>query len=197
MRLTRDDLTPIFAILVAGSIGAAGTVALLDARSSASRDLRRFEYEVQPVLRLQPTFEGMRPPSFGYTVYGDVIERIEELRLRQHDLTLEVARLERLPPDQRADRILALRSAKDQMLRTLDVLESSLDGAMRAQPSVGGRALERAAASIERSRLEEKLRYSRSTIEQWDPASAVTLEQQIESDLVGLREVFLSNWSQR
>jgi hypothetical protein len=197
MKLTRDDLTPILSILFAGAVGIGGTAALLDARADTYDEPRRWEYLEGPALRLEPVFETPPAPSYRYTVYGQLIEEIEALRLRQHEVGLRVEELRALSPDARADRIMDVRFEKEQMLRQLAALERRLDGATRAQPTLGGRALERASAVIGRSRLEQKIRYSQSTVERWDAQSALFLEQQIESDLVELREAFLSNWSRR
>jgi hypothetical protein len=70
-------------------------------------------------------------------------------------------------------------------------LERQLDGAAsssRSENPEAARELARAAEQIRESKLKEKIQYSRGTIEQWDPQSAVTMELQIEGDLQALRD---------
>jgi hypothetical protein len=70
-------------------------------------------------------------------------------------------------------------------------LERRLDGAAssgRADNPQAARELAGAANQIRESKLKEKLQYTRGTIEQWDPESAVTMELQIEGDLQALRD---------
>ena len=70
-------------------------------------------------------------------------------------------------------------------------LERNLDQAAsssRADNPESARALQEAAKQIRESKLKEKLQFSRGTIEQWDPESALTLELNIEADLQALRD---------
>jgi len=77
------------------------------------------------------------------------------------------------------------------MTQAVQELERELDqsaAGSRADNPEAARALQDAAEQIRESKLKEKLQYSRGTIEQWDPQSAVTLELNIEADLQALRD---------
>jgi hypothetical protein len=77
------------------------------------------------------------------------------------------------------------------MNEVVENLERQLDAAAgngRADNPQAARELAEAANQIRESKLKEKLQYSRGTIEQWDPQSAVTMELQIEGDLQALRD---------
>ena len=91
----------------------------------------------------------------------------------------------------RADQISRLRERKDQMTEAVSELERELDrsaSVARQEQPEASRKLEEAARQIRESKLKEKLQFSRGTIEQWDPASASTLEMNIEADLQALRD---------
>ncbi|MCH7532982.1 MAG: DUF4175 family protein [Gemmatimonadetes bacterium] len=120
----------------------------------------------------------------------NAIERVEELQRQQREVQREVRGLPATGAE-RAETINRLRERKDQMTETLEDLERELHQAAansRADNPAAARALEAAAKQIQDSKLKEKLRYSRGTIEQWDPQSAVTLELDIESDLQALHD---------
>jgi hypothetical protein len=84
-----------------------------------------------------------------------------------------------------------LQERKDQMTDAVADLERQLDRAAQVaqegQPDAA-RKLKDAADQIRESKLKEKLQYSKGTIEQWDPATATTLEMTIESDLQDLHD---------
>ncbi len=120
----------------------------------------------------------------------NAIERVEELQRQQREVQREVRGLPATGAE-RAETINRLRERKDQMTETVKDLERELDQAAsnsRADNPGAARALQDAATQIRESKLKEKLRYSRGTIEQWEPQSAVILELDIESDLQALRD---------
>ncbi|MCA1789295.1 MAG: hypothetical protein LC667_05385, partial [Thioalkalivibrio sp.] len=91
----------------------------------------------------------------------------------------------------RRDAIDRLRERKNQMTDAVRQLEQELDQAASAGQTENpdaARRLQSGANRIRESSLKEKLQYSRGTIEQWDPQSALTLELSIEGDLQGLRD---------
>jgi hypothetical protein len=120
----------------------------------------------------------------------DAIERVEELQQQQREVQREVRELPATGAE-RTETIDRLRERKDQMTETVQQLERELDQAAsnsRADNPAAARTLQEAAKQIRESKLKEKLQFSRGTIEQWDPQSAVTLELDIESDLQALRD---------
>jgi hypothetical protein len=77
------------------------------------------------------------------------------------------------------------------MTDAVSELERELDrsaSVARGEQPEAARKFQEAADQIRESKLKEKLQFSRGTIEQWDPASATTLEMNIEADLHALRE---------
>jgi hypothetical protein len=121
----------------------------------------------------------------------DAIAQVEDLQQQQRDVQRDVRELpvERSP--ERQAQIDRLRERKDQMNEVVENLERQLDAAAgngRADNPQAARELAEAANQIRESKLKEKLQYSRGTIEQWDPQSAVTMELQIEGDLQALRD---------
>ena len=120
----------------------------------------------------------------------NAIERVAELQRQQREVQRDVRGLPATGAERR-ETIDQLRERKDQMHETVQDLERELDQAAansRADNPGAARALQEAATQIRESKLKEKLQYSRGTIEQWDPQSAVTLELDIESDLQALRD---------
>ena len=120
----------------------------------------------------------------------DAIERAELLQQQQREVQREVRELPATGTE-RTETIDRLRERKDQMTETVQQLERELDQAAsnsRADNPAAARTLQEAAKQIRESKLKEKLQFSRGTIEQWDPQSAVTLELDIESDLQALRD---------
>lgn len=120
----------------------------------------------------------------------DALRQVDELVRQQREVTSDVRDMPQAGQERR-DVISRLRERKDQMTEAVSELERQLDrasqSAARDQPEAG-RALREAADQIRESKLKEKLQYSRGTIEQWDPASAATLELNIEADLQALRD---------
>ena len=118
------------------------------------------------------------------------INQVAELQEQQRDVQRQVREL----PTSGAERSRAieqLRERKDQMTEAVSELERELDrsaSSSSADNPEAARALQDGANHIRESKLKEKLQYSRGTIEQWDPQSAVTLELTIEADLQALRD---------
>jgi len=120
----------------------------------------------------------------------DAIQKVAELQQQQREVQREVRELPASGAE-RTETIGQLRERKDQMTEAVQDLERELDQAAsnsRADNPAAARTLQEAATQIRESKLKEKLQYSRGTIEQWDPQSAVTLELDIESDLQSLRD---------
>ncbi|MDA1104426.1 MAG: hypothetical protein O2956_12630, partial [Gemmatimonadetes bacterium] len=121
----------------------------------------------------------------------DAIAQVDELRRQQRDVQRDVRELPTDRSPERQAEIDRLRERKDQMHGAVQDLERQLDAAAssgRADNPQAARELAEAANQIRESKLKEKLQYSRGTIEQWDPQSAVTMELQIEGDLQALRD---------
>jgi hypothetical protein len=120
----------------------------------------------------------------------EAIQQVAELQRQQREVQRDVRGLPTSGAE-RAEAIDRLRERKNQMTETVQELERNLDQAAansRADNPEAGRELQQAATQIRESKLKEKLQYSRGTIEQWDPQSAVTLELEIEGDLQALRD---------
>ncbi len=120
----------------------------------------------------------------------DALRQVEELARQQREVTNEVRDLPAAGQERR-DAISRLRERKDQMTEAVAQVERQLDRASQSAASdqpEAGRSLRAAADQIRESKLKEKLQYSRGTIEQWDQASAATLELNIEADLQALRD---------
>lgn len=121
----------------------------------------------------------------------DALEQVEELQAQQREVQRDVRGLPTENGPERQSEIARLRERKDQMNDVVQNLERQLDAAAsggRADNPQAARELAKAANQIRESKLKEKLQYSRGTIEQWDPQSAVTLELQIEGDLQALHD---------
>jgi hypothetical protein len=120
----------------------------------------------------------------------DALRQVDELARQQRDVT---SRVRDLPAggQERLDAISQLRERKEDMTDAVAELERQLDRASQSAASdqaEAARRLRDAADQIRESKLKEKLQYSRGTIEQWDQASAATLELNIEADLQTLRD---------
>ena len=121
----------------------------------------------------------------------EAIDEVEELQRQQRDVQRAVRELPRERGPERQAEIDRLRERKDQMHEVVQDLERRLDEASRSagrDNAQAARELGEAADEIRESKLKEKLQYTRGTIEQWDPESAVTMELQIEGDLQVLRD---------
>jgi cytochrome c biogenesis protein CcdA len=121
----------------------------------------------------------------------EALERVDELARQQREMQRDVRELPTDRGPERSDRIDLLRERKDQMTEAVSEVERELDRASSVasgeQPEAA-RKLKAAAEQIRESKLKEKLQFSRGTIEQWDPESAVTMELNIEADLQALRD---------
>jgi hypothetical protein len=121
----------------------------------------------------------------------DAIEQVEELQRQQREVQRAVRQLPTERTPERQAEIDRLRERKDHMNEVVKNLERQLDEAAssaRSDNPQAARDLAEAANHIRESKLKEKIQYSRGTIEQWDPQSAVTMELQIEGDLQALRD---------
>jgi len=189
MRLSRTDLLPIAVILTGG---VAATLA------SATFVLRRAD-PVRP--EVAPTEVAIQRPSAPAVVdRGSLdglalvpvgaIERVESLLANQGRIVREVSALP-LEREERRRRAEPLRARKELMFHSLAGLEREMDRFVSGGAPEGleaGLGRSRASDLIRDSKLKEKVIYSRGTIEEWDPESAVTLEATIESDLRALLE---------
>jgi uncharacterized coiled-coil DUF342 family protein len=120
----------------------------------------------------------------------EALRQVDELQRQQRDVQRGVRELPTGGQDRR-DAIDRLRERKNQMTEAVRQLEQELDQAAsagQAENPDAARRLQSGANRIRESSLKEKLQYSRGTIEQWDPQSALTLELSIEGDLQGLRD---------
>jgi hypothetical protein len=194
MRLSREDVAPLAVIIAAGCVAATTTFAAL--RSWTPMDYAPVELRVEndDFVFNDLRIEIVARPTFSYTIYGDLIGRVESLEARQRevgqrvrDLTMSADRANH------TEEVSALRSMKQEMMDAISGLERELDRAGEAVPSLGFRALGVAAELIRESELTAKIRYSQGTIEQWDSGSAIALEQDIEADLKALREQFVND----
>jgi chromosome segregation ATPase len=120
----------------------------------------------------------------------NALRQVDELARQQRDVQSQVRELPESGAE-RADQISRLRERKDQMTEAVSDLERELDrsaSVARGEQPEAARKFQEAADQIRESKLKEKLQFSRGTIEQWDAASATTLELNIEADLQALRE---------
>ena len=120
----------------------------------------------------------------------EALRQVDELQRQQREVQQDVRALPASGPDRR-EAIDRLRDRKNQMTEAVRDLEQELDraaSATQAENPDAARRLQAGANQIRESSLKEKLQYSRGTIEQWDPQSAVTLELSIEGDLQALRD---------
>ncbi|MDZ7780996.1 MAG: DUF4175 family protein [Gemmatimonadota bacterium] len=120
----------------------------------------------------------------------EALRQVDELQRQQR----EVQRAVRDLPsggEERREVVDRLRERKNQMTDAVRQLEQELDrsasSAQQENPQAA-RKLQAGADRIRESSLKEKLQYSRGTIVQWDPESALTLELGIEGDLEDVRE---------
>jgi len=121
----------------------------------------------------------------------DAIDDVEELQRQQREMQRDVRQIPTERGPERQAEIGRLRDRKEQMTDVVEDLERRLDDAAsggQTDNPEAARALGGAANHIRESKLKEKLQYTRGTIEQWDPESAVTMELQIEGDLQALRD---------
>ena len=161
------------------SASASGT----QASAEASSALRRLE-EARSRLEEARSGRARRDAE-------DAIEQVEELQQQQREVQRAVRQLPTERTPERQAEIDRLRERKDHMNEVVKNLERQLDEAAssaRSDNPQAARDFAEAATHIRESKLKEKIQYSRGTIEQWDPQSAVTMELQIEGDLQALRD---------
>jgi Domain of unknown function (DUF4175) len=121
----------------------------------------------------------------------DAIADVEELQGQQRNMQRDVRGIPTERGPERQTEIERLRDRKEQMVDAVEDLERRMDsasGSVQADNPQAAREMAGAADLIRESKLKEKLFYTRGTIEQWDPESAVTMELQIEGDLQALRD---------
>ena len=119
------------------------------------------------------------------------MEQVAELQRQQREMVGDVRSLPTERGLQRTQEIEQLREQKDQMHEAVQNLERELDRAAssgRADNPEAARNLQEASNLIRESKLKEALQYSRGTIEQLDPQSAVTMELNIEGYLQDLQD---------
>ncbi|MCG6955154.1 MAG: DUF4175 family protein, partial [Gemmatimonadetes bacterium] len=120
----------------------------------------------------------------------DALRQADELARQQRDVEQGVRGLPQSGQG-RSDAIDRLRDRKDQMTGSVSDLEQALDRAAsvsRSEQPDAAQKLQEAADQIRNSKLKEKIQYSKGTIEQYDPESALTLELGIEGDIQALRQ---------
>ena len=183
MKLSREDVLPLVAILAAGSLGVAITSSALHSRHEHVSVLR-FEYS-SPSAEWRATQRDRAQPRTPRSLRG-VLEEVDGLRERQRLVRERVRDLPTGPADRRTA-IVELRIEKDGMVESLEDIGLQIERAFGGELAGGStrRGLEaRAVGDL----LAEKVRYSRGTIEVWDPQSADAIEEDIEADLRTLRE---------
>ncbi|MGD2047094.1 MAG: hypothetical protein PVH96_12850, partial [Gemmatimonadota bacterium] len=153
------------------------------ATSDAQSALQRLE-EARRELQDQRTQRAQRDTQ-------EALDRIAEMQQEQRQIQRDVRDMPTERGQERTDEIERLRERKDQMEQEVGQLERDLDDAAssaRADNPDAARDMQAAANMIRETELRQKIRYSRNTIEQWDPESATTLELNIEADLQSLRD---------
>jgi hypothetical protein len=120
----------------------------------------------------------------------DALRQADQLARQQRDVEENVRELPQSGQG-RSDALTRLRERKDQMTGAVSDLEQALDRAAsvsRGEQPDAAQKLQEAADHIRNSKLKEKIQYSKGTIEQYDPESALTLELGIEGDIQALRQ---------
>lgn len=187
MRLSREDALPVLVILAAGSLSLFATSAAL--RFWAGEVA--IELGAEPQLAQSSQGQGLLfavPATYPYAIVGAAIQEVESLHHTQQEVTWRVRELQALRSDDRLREIASLRTVKAEMVGTIAEIQRDLELAGQSQPSPTLAALGSASDLVLADELNEKIRYSSSTIEQWDPQSAEQLERDIEADLQALRQ---------
>jgi hypothetical protein len=197
MKVSRQDVVPLLAIAAAGSMGVLATARGLrslsppgeqaaESRFAAPRDAVAASDAELRIHFDQTQF------LLGFPTYHDLFEEVEALRDRHRQVQRRVSNLPLVrSADAHSEEITELRATKGVMIEAVQNLERELDRAAR-HAQVQGFGL--AAELIRESDLKEKIRYSRGTIEQWDPGSAMALERDIEADLQAVRDRIDTVW---
>jgi len=120
----------------------------------------------------------------------NALRQADELARQQRDVEQNVRDLPQ-SGEGRADAVAGLRERKNQMTGAVSDLEQELDRAAsvsRGEQPEAAQKLQEAADQIRNSKLKEKIQYSRGTVEQSDPETALTMELGIEGDIQALRQ---------
>jgi hypothetical protein len=180
MKVYRGDIVSVFAILIGGAISGVATLRLLVPEPSprtVSVRGERAAYRIA-VQRGPASTQEMRA----------LAERIFVLQNLQEEVRQRVAGFEAQGPAARADELAELRRVKDVMISELQDLQAGLDRASLDGDTPMSEGLGLAAVLVREVELLDKVRYSKGAIEQWDAQSANHLEQNIEADLLAVRE---------
>jgi hypothetical protein len=121
----------------------------------------------------------------------EAMERVAELQSEQRQIQRDVRNMPTERGAERTRQIEQLQEQKTQMEAEVQQLERDLDqsaSSARTDNPEAARGMSSAANMIRATELREKIRYSRNTVEQWDPESAVTLELNIEADIQAIRD---------
>ncbi|MDH3208725.1 MAG: hypothetical protein OEO79_19155 [Gemmatimonadota bacterium] len=132
MKLSREDVTPLVAILAAGVLGVAITASALDARLDGQVTVLEFEY--------------LSPSAEWQATQGDRVEGIEVRRERQRIIGNPRRELRRGPPD-RSGAVIEFRLEREGMAESLEEIERALAG---GEPEL--RALREELRAMERVR---------------------------------------------
>lgn len=120
----------------------------------------------------------------------EALRQLDELQRQQRDVQRDMRELPE-GGQERREVLDRLRERKNQMTDAVRQLEQELDrsaSSVQDENVEAARKLQAGADQIRESSLKEKLQYSRGTIEQWDPESALTLELGIEGDIEAVRD---------
>jgi hypothetical protein len=188
MRLTRDDVGPVLAIIVGGALGVVAIAGVVvprwyqdgvDAFPQYDRQVVDAEIEIVRERR----YERVQPVAF--------YERIEALLAQQREMVRDVSSLPTALGLERTLQIEQLRERKEQMESDVQSLPRALEEAAGVDgPDVG--RMWALARTIRESEVADKIRYSRHTIEQWELQDAIILEANIEADLESARDQILA-----
>jgi hypothetical protein len=188
MRLTRDDVGPVLAIIVGGALGVVAIAGVVvpgwyqdGVAAFPQYDRQVVDAEIEIVR--EPRSERVQPIAF--------YERVEALLAQQRDMVRDVSSLPIALGLERTLQIEQLRERKDQMDADLRSLPRELEEAAGVDgPEVG--RMWALARTIREAEVADKIRYSRHTIEQWKLQDAITLEASIEADLEAARDQILA-----
>ena len=160
-------------------------------RAAANADNQGFAEAGAALDRLREVERGLQGEQSG-RLARDIEEaqrRAEELAREEADVTEQVAELDTLSDDERADRIQRLTERKEEMEAEVADLERGLDSTsaeFRRDERDASRALQEAANGIRESKLKEKIRYSRGLVRARSPEYAQQFEQEIGGDIADL-----------
>ncbi len=190
MSLSHTDVLPLLAVIGGGAVAVLASSSLALSSSDPSTDpFVEVSTHVEAPTRVEGTSLGPLWSEASVASFH-AIEHLETIQGQHRDVLGLVRALPMERGGERTRAIESIRAQKDQMHDAVQHLERDLRRATGSMPVADPEAtlaLLNAANMIRDSKLEEKLLYSRGTVEQWDPQSALTLELNIEGDLRSIR----------